>query len=205
MDIDFSQLASDETIATAKQALEANGFAVIVVETNEQAKTQALSLIPDGSEVMNMTSVTLDELGISKEINESGKYDSVRNQLNKMDRATDKMEMQKLGAAPEYVIGSVHAITEDGHVLIASNTGSQLPAYAYGASHVIWVASTKKIVPDVETGKKRIYKYVLPLESERARKAYGAPGSAVRKLLLIDTEGQADRITIILVKQVLGF
>ncbi len=114
--------------------------------------------------------------------------------------------MQKLGAAPEYVIGSVHTVTEDGHVLIiASASGSQLPAYVYAAEHVIWVVGTQKIVKNIEEGMKRIYKYVLPLESARAHKAYGVPGSSVNKLLIVNKEPVPNRITIILVQQPLGF
>ena len=157
---------------------------------------------------MQMTSITLDEIGVSKEINESGNYDSVRNKLNKLDRNTQHREMQQLGAAPEWAIGSVHAVTEDGKILIASNTGSQLPGYAYGSSHVIWVVSTQKIVNNLDEGMERIYDYVLPLETLRARKAYGLPdtfNSNVSKLLLITKEVSPNRITLIFVKEKLGF
>jgi hypothetical protein len=89
-------------------------------------------------------------------------------------------------------------------VLIASNTGSQLPAYVYGARHVIWVVGTQKIVKDVSEGMQRIWEYCLPLEDERAREAYGV-GSAVNKLLIIHGEVRPNRITVIFVKAVLGF
>lgn len=101
-------------------------------------------------------------------------------------------------------MGSVHAVTQDGHILIASNSGSQLPAYAYSAAHVIWVVGTQKIVKNIEEGMKRIYEYCLPLEDARAQKAYGV-GSAVNKLLIVNVEKVPGRITIILVKEKLGF
>jgi len=154
---------------------------------------------------MSMSSVTLDTVSISKEIQESEKYNSARKKLLSMDRRTQDLEMQKLGAAPEWAAGSVHAITEDGKVIIASQSGSQLPAYAFGSSHVIWVVGTQKIVKNIDEGMKRIYEYVLPLESERAKKAYGVPGSAVNKILIINKEAQKGRITIIFVNEVLGF
>ena len=93
----------------------------------------------------------------------------------------------------------------DGKVLIASNTGSQLPAYAYGASKVIWIVGTQKIVNDLEDGMKRIYEYTLPLESERAQKAYGVAGSAVSKLLIVNQEVTPGRITIIFVPENIGY
>lgn len=200
----WNQLAKGQSIDKAIESLKRNGINALFVETGEDAKKKVLELIPHGAQVMNMTSVTLDTIGLSKEINESGKYVSVRKKLAGMDRATQNLEMQKLGAAPDWTIGSVHAVTEDGHVLIASNSGSQLPAYVYGASHVIWVVGAQKIVRNTDEGVKRIYEYVLPLEDERARKAYGI-GSGVSKLLIIHKEKIPGRITMIVVNEVLGF
>lgn len=202
----WDQLASKESIDKTIQSLKANGIEAEFVETSEDAKKEVFSLIPEGAEIMTMTSVTLDTLGLAKEINESDKYNSVRSKLNKMDRATQGLEMQKLGAAPDWTIGSVHAVSEDGHVLIASQTGSQLPAYVSGANHVIWVVGTQKIVKNTDEAIKRIYEYVLPLESARANKAYNiTTGSNVSKLLIVNKEVKPGRITIIFVGEKLGF
>lgn len=113
-------------------------------------------------------------------------------------------EKQRLGAAPDWAIGSVHAVTEDGKVLIASATGSQLSAYAYGANHVVWIVGAQKLVKNFEDGLKRLYEYSLPLEDVRARKVYGA-GSSVNKILIVNKEPAPERITMIIVKEKLGF
>lgn len=201
----WNQLADQQSINKTIQALKANGIEALFVESGEEAKKKVLEMIPQGAEVMNMTSVTLDTIGLPKEINESGKYNAVRTKLMTMDRATQGLEMQKMGAAPQWTVGSVHAVTEDGHALIASQSGSQLPAYVYGAAHVIWVVGAQKIVKNTDEGMKRIYEYVLPLESDRARKAYGVPGSNVSKVLIVNKEIQPGRLTLILVNEVLGF
>ena len=203
--MEYTTIPTDEIIQKTIASLKNNGIDAMVVDNGGEARAKALELIPEQSEVMNMTSVTLETIGIPKEINESGKYNSVRNQLNSMDRNTQNSEMQKLGAAPMYAIGSVHAITQEGQVVIASNTGSQLPSYAYGAAKVIWVVGAQKIVQNLDAAFKRIYEYVLPLESERARKAYGVEGSNVSKLLIVNKEIASGRIVIIFVKEVLGF
>ena len=109
----WGELASDESIAKAIENLKANGIETMVVENSEKAKKKVLGLIPNGAEVMNMSSVTIETLGLPEEINESVKYNSVRNKLAKMDRKTQEREMQRIGAAPEYAVGSVHAVTED--------------------------------------------------------------------------------------------
>ncbi len=187
-------------------ALRNNGIDAFFVENKKDAKSKVLEMIPEGSQVFTMTSVTLKEAGINEAIDESGKYDSVRKKFATMDPATGKFEMKKIGSAPEYAIGSVHAVTEDGKLLIASNTGSQLPAYAYGASKVIWVVGKQKIVKNVDEGIKRIYEYVLPLESVRLNKAYNInTGSFVSKLLIINREIEKGRASLILVNEKLGF
>lgn len=200
----WDQLVDQKTIDKTIKALNANGINAKFVKSAEEARKEVFALIPKGAEVMNMTSVTLETLGIAQEITESGKYNSVRKKLMGMDRKTQGLEMQKMGAAPEWAIGSVHAVTEDGHVLIASQGGSQLPAYAGGASYVIWVVGAQKIVKNKDGGIKRIYEHSLPLENERAKKVYGR-GSSVGKILIIEKEVKPNRITMILVNEVLGF
>lgn len=201
---EFNKLATENSLNNAVKSLKENGFDVYVVESRDEAKKKALELIPENADVMTMTSVTLEELGISKEINDSGNFNSVRTKLTKMDRETQGKQMNQIGAAPEVAIGSVHAVTEDGKVLIASNTGSQLPAYVYGAEKVIWVVGTQKIVKNLEEGMQRIEEYTLPLESERARKAYGSEGSEIKKLLIFNKE-RPNRISIVLLNDVIGF
>jgi hypothetical protein len=110
-----------------------------------------------------------------------------------------------MGAVPEYMVGSVHAVTETGCVLIASNTGSQLAGYAASAEHVIWVVGTQKIVPDIDEAIKRVYEYTYPLEDLRAQEAYGGMHSNISKLLIVMREINPERTKLIFVKENLGF
>jgi len=198
----FDQLKDVQTVEKTIAALKSNGINAYSVETGEEAKQKVLELIPKGAEVMTMTSVTLETIGLRQELNESEKFDSVRKKLKSME--PHSAEMQKIGAAPEWAVGSVHAVTENGEVLVASNTGSQLAAYAYGAQHVIWIVGTQKIVKNRDEALKRIYEYAFPLENIRAQKAYGK-GSNVSKLLMINEEVNPRRLTIVFVNEKLGF
>ena len=115
---------------------------------------------------------------------------------------------KQVGSAMSYAVGSVHAITNDGHVVIASGSGSQIPGYAYGASHVVWIASANKIVSNVQMGLKRIYEHILPLEDARMKKVYGPEsGSSPRKILIFNAESDyaKGRTKLIIVKEPLGF
>lgn len=198
----YDSIPSTDVLKKTADALTKNGFNAIVAKDAADAKSHALKLIPQGAEVMPMTSVTLDDLGISKELNESGHYKSARGKL--WDKSVPEKEKKALGCIPDYVVGSVHAVTQDGHVLIASATGSQLPAYVYGAGKVIWVVGAQKIVKDDVEGMRRIYDHTLPLEDARALKAYGVH-SGVNDLLIMNANSSPGRITIILVPEKLGF
>lgn len=202
----WDRLADEQTIEKTISALKTNGIEAEVVENGSQAKEKVLELIPEDSEVMTMTSATLDAISVSLEINKNGsKFNPVRGKLYAMDRKTQAQEMHRLGAAPEYAIGSVQAVTEKGQVVVASNTGSQLPAYVYSALHVIWIVGTQKIVKNLDDAMKRLYEYTLPKESERVQKAYGMPKSNVGKLLIINKEVNPGRLTLVFVKEKLGF
>lgn len=206
MPMNYDQLASKDVVDATITALEKNGITAEFVPTGAEAKEKALALIPEGAEVMTMTSVTNHTIGLVEAIDGSGKYNSVRNKLTTMDRKTQSVEMQKLGAAPEYTTGSAHAITQDGKIMIASNTGSQLAAEVYGSAHVILVVGTQKIVKDIDGGMKRIYDYILPKESVRLNNQYHInTGSFVSKLLIINREVNKGRIHVIFVNEVLGF
>jgi L-lactate utilization protein LutC len=154
--------------------------------------------------VFTASSQTLEQLGIPAELEKSEQYDLVRVKLRKMDKKTQNREMVEMGATPQYIIGSVHAVTEDGQVLVASNTGSQLAPYAASAEKVIWVVGAQKIVRDLDEGMQRIEEYTYPREDERLREAMGVP-SNISKLLTINKEVQPGRVTMIIVKEELGY
>lgn len=201
----WDKLANDQSIQTTIDSLQKNGIEAEIVATSKEAKKRVLKIIPPQAEVLTMTSETLNAASLTDEINKKdGQYKPIRDKLYSMDRNTQKQEMNRLGAAPEYAVGSVHAVTEDGRLLIASNSGSQLPSYVYAAGKVILVVGAQKIVKNTDEGIKRIYEYVLPLEDKRAQKAYGV-SSNVSKLLIINKEVATGRLRVIIVKEKLGF
>ncbi|PIT97895.1 MAG: hypothetical protein COT71_03500 [Candidatus Andersenbacteria bacterium CG10_big_fil_rev_8_21_14_0_10_54_11] len=204
VNLQFSRLAPPEIVEKTRQALEHNGITAFTAATGAEAKAKLLDLLPAGAAVMNMTSMTLETISVADEVLNSGNYNAIRSELNHLDAEADARRKQELGAAPPYAVGSVHAITQQGEIMIASKTGSQLPAYAYGAPKVIWIAGTHKIVRDREAGFRRLNEYSLPLEDQRAQQAYGQ-GSNISKILIINKEVQPGRLTLILVNEKLGF
>jgi hypothetical protein len=201
---EFAQVSSTERIAAVAEALERNGMEAFVVPSGDAARRTVASLIPQGAEVFNNTSRTLESIGVADDIERSGRYQPLRLRLFQMDREMQPREMRILAASPDYVVGSVHAVTEGGSLLLASASGSQLGPIVSGAEHVIFVIGGQKIVVDIETGMRRIFDYAFPLEDRRAREAYGV-ASGVNNILIINRAVAADRITAILVHEALGF
>ena len=196
--------ADDVRVKRTMAALEANGMRVLRAPEAAAAKWVVLDLIPEDAPVHQGASQTLDVLGITYEIEKSGRYAALRPRIWSMDREAEATEIRRLGAAPDVMLGSVHAVTETGSLLAASMSGSQLGPYASGAGRVILVVGTQKIVPDLEAGLLRINEYAWRLEDARAHAAYGVR-SAVNKVLIINREITPGRITVVLVDEVLGF
>jgi acyl-CoA hydrolase len=200
----FTSLPDEHALQETVVALEEHGFSVEVVDDLDAARKAVLARIPVGSSVMTNTSVTLAETGIADAINDGGgRWESARNAMFALDFATQAQEMKAIGGQPDYALGSVHAITADGTLVIASASGSQLASYAWGAANVIFVVGAHKLVPTLEAAHQRIYQHSLPLEDARAQAAYGQH-SQVGKILEIHQE-LPGRIHIVLIRQPVGF
>ena len=199
----FTALPDDETVAATVVALEEHGSSVEVVDDLDAAREAVLARIPEGSSVMTNTSVTLQETGIADAINDGGAYDSARNRIMAFDFETQLQEMKLIGNQPDFALGSVHAVTRDGALLIASASGSQLASYAWGAANVIFVVGAQKLVPTFEAARERIFEHSLKLEDGRAIAAYGQ-NSFVGKILEIHQE-LPGRIHVVLIRQSVGF
>jgi acyl-CoA hydrolase len=199
----FTTLPDEHALEATVTALEEHGFGVEVVDDLDAAREAVLARIPHGSSVMTNTSMTLTETGIADAINDGGPYDSARNKMFALDFATQAQQMKAIGGQPDYALGSVHAVTRDGTLVIASASGSQLASYAWGAANVIFVVGAQKIVPTLEAAHERIYQHSLVLEDARAIAAYGQH-SQVGKILQIHQE-LPGRIHIVLIRQPVGF
>jgi acyl-CoA hydrolase len=200
----FTTLPDENTLKTTVVALEEHGFSVEVVGDLDAARQAVLARIPEGSSVMTNTSVTLAETGIADAINDGGgRWESARNKMFALDFATQAQQMKAIGGQPDYALGSVHAVTRDGTLVVASASGSQLASYAWGAANVIFVIGAQKLVPTLAAAHERIYQHSLPLEDARAQAAYGQH-SQVGKILEIHQE-LPDRIHIVLIRQQVGY
>ena len=200
----YGRPKGQERLKRAADALTANGFAVIRASNAAKAYEAVLGLIPDGSQVHHGASRTLELTGIAEALERPGRFKPLRPRIWAMDRQTQSDEIRRLSAAPDVMLGSVHAVTETGSLMAASMSGSQLGPYVSGAGRVILVVGAQKVVADVDEGLRRINEYALLLEDARAQAAYGIH-SGVNKILIINREVNPGRITVVLVDEAIGF
>lgn len=200
----WDQLADEQTLATAVQALIERNVIVEVVATKQEALAKVTELIPEQSDVMTGASMTLEEIGFSDALkNGTKQWKNLKEEIRAETNEEKRTDLRRKSVTSEYFLGSVHAIAKTGEIYDASASGSQLPAYAYSSPHVIWVAGTQKITQSSDEANKRVREYCYPIEDKRMKKA-GAKGSMIGKMLIFERERQPGRVTLILVKEKLG-
>lgn len=203
LDETFAAPATAEQIDRAAEALRGRNLVVHVVDTIDEARKLVVDLVPRDQKVFTATSETLRVSGIAAEIDESGEFESVRAQADE-NLGSDVYNVIRQGSTAEAVVGSVHAVTEDGRLVVASASGSQFAPYAALARTVIWVVGAQKVVPDLETALRRVHDYSLPKEWLRLNELAGQT-SFVGKILIVEQEAFPGRGTVVLVREEIGF
>jgi LUD domain len=202
LDEAFAAPATADQLDRAAGALRERGFLVHVVDTVAAARALVTELLPRDMPVFTASSETLRLSGIAADIDESGEFQSVRGQA--ADPGDDVYARIRLGATADVVVGSVHAVTEDGYLVVASASGSQFGPYAAGARTAVWVVGAQKVVPDLATGLRRVRAYSLPKEHDRLSTLYGQ-SSFIGKILILEREAMPGRGTVVLVREAIGF
>ncbi len=202
--MDFNSMPSEETIQSTAAAIRNRGTEVSIVDDRTQALDAVLSKVPIGAEVMNGSSTTLAEIGFVEYLkNHPEKYNNLHaaalNESNQMRR----MELMRKAVTADYFFASVNAIAETGELFAADASGSRVGAFPFAAKKLILVTGVNKIVPTWNDGVNRIREFVFPLEDKRVQ-AMGMR-SHVSKIVIIETEMTKERISLILVREKLGF
>jgi LUD domain len=199
----FAGPATSLSLERASVALTEHGFAVEILDDSAAARNRVKELIPEGASVFTSASETLRLSGIDDDINTGGRYNAIKPRVQKMDLIAEADEFRRLIATPDFVVGSVAAVTETGSIVVASGSGSQIPAYSGGAGKAIWIVGAQKVVPNLDVALKRLQEHSLPLETIRTQAAYGRP-SAINRLLTLNAV-QPGRYTVLLLREAIGF
>lgn len=205
--MNYETLADKQAIQNTVDALAKRGIAAVTVGSRVEALEKVKSLIPKGASVMNGSSRTLEEIGFVDYL-KSGNHGWMNlHEEILIEKDPEKQAiLRKQAVLADYYLGSIHAVAETGQLVIASNSGSQLPHIASTSPNLIFVVGAQKLVPNLDAALARVREYVLPLEDKRM-KAAGMAGSAISKLLIFEREPEfmGRNIRVIFVNEKLGF
>ena len=197
----------ETTIARAAAALNEHHYEAVIVGSKAEALAFIKETIPQGASVMNGASRTLEVIGYISYLKE-GKHGwkNLHADILAEKDPTRQAAMRKQATISDYYLGSVHALTEEGEMLIASNSGSQLPHLAFTSPNIILVVGSQKIVPTLDAAFRRLREVVIPLEEERMKQVYGF-GTTHAKTLILHQENPAmgRSIKVLIVNEALGF
>lgn len=203
----YDQLASNESITSTVAKLAEHNVEGIVVPTKADALVKIKELIPAGASVMNGASVTLEQIGYIDYLKggEHG-WDNLHAAIVKETDPVKQSALRQQGVHADYYLGSVHALSETGEFVIASNTGSQLSHIVFTSKNLLFVVGAQKIVPNLTEAMKRLEEYVVPLENKQSLVKWGAP-TQLNKIVIFKGENphMGRKIRVIIVKELLGF
>ncbi len=203
----FNELADNSKVLKTVESLKENGFLPILVNSKEEAFEKIQELIPDDASVMNGTSATLREIGYIEYLKQGGhKWNNLHEKVLAELDPEKQAKLRKTSVISDFYLGSAHAVTQNGEILIASNTGSQLPHLVYTSQNIIFVVGAQKIVENLDEAFQRLDEHVIPLENERMMGVYGV-GTTHAKTLILHKENpmMGRQIYVILVNEKLGF
>jgi hypothetical protein len=201
--IDFTAPATEAELDALADKLRERNFEVLIVANAAEAKAEVFKRIPEGASVHSGKSKTLEDAGVFEELMSSERYDFLRRRTSKMDQATQRDEIRRINSSPDVMLGSVHAVTRAGQLVITSASGSQIGPIASGAGHLVLVIGSQKIVPDLNSAFRRIEEHVFPWEDARLRELMNI-GTKITRTLILEQDFRPGRTTIILVREPLG-
>ena len=205
--MDYIKLQPKETVLKTIEAFKTRGVEGILVNSKEEALSKIKELIPNGASVMNGSSRTLEEIGFVDYL-KSGNHGwkNLHEEILKEKDPEKRVMLRRQSVLSDYYLGSVHAVAETGQLIIASNSGSQLPHIVFTSPNLIFVVGVQKIAPNLDAAITRVREYVLPLEDQRM-KDVGMGGSFISKLLIFEKEQpfMNRKVHLIFVNEKLGF
>lgn len=205
--MDYTTLASAESQQKAVEGLKGRRFEPIMVENGAKALELIKTLIPKGASVMNGASNTLEQIGYIDYLkSDQHQWNNLHAAIVAEKDPAAQAILRRQALISDYYLGSVHALSETGEMVIASNTGSQLPHIVYSSPNVIFVVGVQKIVPTLEDGRTRLREHVVSLEEEHMQTKYKVH-TALNKEFLYHGESvfTGRSITVLLVNEKLGF
>ena len=192
-------------------ALASRGVSLVYARDGREALSYLLQRIPPGARVMNGGSATLEQIGFL-DVLRGGRYAWLRPAIAATEDRGERIRVRRQATTADWLVGGVNAITLGGEIVNVDGSGNRLAGYAFGAGKVILVAGLNKIVPDLTAAIERIRNTAAVQECRKLtlhtpcavtgrcdNDACRGPERQCGKILIIENEKIADRITVLLV------
>lgn len=183
----------------------------------QEAIVKLLEIIPKAASIGISGSVTLDELGVVKNLEARG--NKVFNQYQSGLSRGESLEIRKQGTLADYYLASANAVSETGELVFFSGYGNRTAGISY-AKNVIIVCGINKITKNLNDALKRAREYATPLNCKRL--GWNTPcfkdgicrqdlclfpeyKRMCCQILIIEAEVTPDRLKVILIGENLGF
>jgi L-lactate utilization protein LutB len=205
--MNYKTIPTKDIVEKTMNSLKENGHLPEFFETKEEALERIKELIPKGVSVMNGGSRTLEDIGFIEYLkgNTHGWNNLHAEILAEKDVAKQNL-LRKQSVLSDFYLGSAHAVTENGEILIASNSGSQLPHIVFTSENLIFVVGVQKITPTLSEAFNRLEKHVIPLENTRMQEVAGVD-TYPSKIVILNREPEfmGRKSYILFVNEELGF
>jgi L-lactate utilization protein LutB len=198
-------------------ALAARGIELVHAADGAEATRVVLARIPKGASVMNGGSHTLEEIGLLDALGGGG-YNWLRPAIAATKEREARTLRRRQATTADWLVGGANAITLAGEIVNVDGSGNRLAGYAFGAGKVILVAGVNKVVPDLAAALDRIRNTAAVQECRKLEKntpcaltgrcdneKCRGPERQCGKILIIENEKIAGRITLVLIGERLGY
>jgi len=196
--------------------LEKRNMNGLYCETSQEAVKAICGMIPEN---------VLVGLGGSMTIIETGLVDALRKMnIRLLDRYREDVTPEKVndmrmeGLRSDIFIASSNAITSDGKLVNEDGVGNRVAAMIYGPKKVILMVGMNKAVNTLEDAITRIKNTAAPINAVRVQKDTPCskmgfcndphchpPHRICSQLVIIESNPEPDRVTVILVGEELGY
>lgn len=181
------------------------------------AAEKILGVIPKDSSIGFSGSVTLDEIGIIKKLEERG--NKVFNPYKSGINREENLKIRRDASQADYYLASANAISQKGELVFFSGYGNRTAGISF-AKNVIIVCGINKLTANINEAIKRSREIATPLNCKRLNWAAACLKDGICRdeeclfpeykrmccqIVIIEAEVTPDRLKVFLVGENLGF
>ncbi len=193
--------------------LKSRNIDAFFLESFSELKNELLRMIPDDCTIGVGHSMTLENCGIVRKLEERG--NTVFDKTKATSREESRQLKKKALTADWYITGS-NAVSVEGHIVNIDHSGNRVAAMVYGPDNVVVVVGVNKLTDSLDDAIRRARNIASPLNAKRA--GFNPPcvglGRCIdcrskervcNSLVVIEGQEAPDRMKVFIVNENAGF